>query len=126
MPVTKDELIARIEQAFPNTVYAGSNASCTCEECQELHDAIRQKPRMDFDPIEVRSQSAGFSLFSDDAYDHFLPAYICGFLIDREAVDVVWDYLGKDFLVGPSRALRSLSDEQRAVIEEFVEWFKAM
>lgn len=125
---TTEDLICRIEAAFPNTKWEGERA-CPheCIECDDLDMAIRQKAWQHYTPTEARHMSAGTSLFGPEAFNHFLPAYMRASLFDQDEADVVPDSVAHCFLSGgpggPFRTPGLLEVEQREVLFDWLEWW---
>lgn len=127
---TKEELIERIHSVFPNKRFCSAESACPCKcyECQELDAAIREKPWGEYSPGEAFLMHAGTSLFSDDAFRHLLPAYMCAALIDAETADVAveftaWAFLTENEKKKPHRSAKGLSGEQREALCDWLEWF---
>ena len=123
------ELISRIEAAWPNVAWRGERA-CPhhCWECDELDQEVRKAPWQEFSPQQVFYLHAGTSLLSDEAFAHFLPAYLRASLIDRETADVAMEFTAWKFLPDnparpPDRNPDLLNADQREVLFDWLEWF---
>lgn len=126
---TKEELIARIEAAFPDVRWDGKVPACPCNcwECQELSEWMRGKRWTEISPDDLLQLNSGPSLFSAEAFDFFLPAVMRGSLVDLEAVDVTYDFTVWTFLPykqsdRPYRTPEGLTSAQRQALYDWLHW----
>ncbi len=126
---THQDLIARIEAAFPDVPFPKDKQACNCrcEECQDLEKELYNKRWTEFTPTETRYISAGTSLFNDEAFAYILPAYLRASLVDMREADVVVDNVGWCYIPYlatdvPHRNLTLFNQAQKEVIVDWLEW----
>lgn len=130
MFTTPEELVARIEAAFPDVPYSNPDLACShdYDESLELDKELRSKNWTQFTPTECRYMQEGIALFSAEAFAYFLPAYMRASIIDAEEADVVtdyvaWKYLPPDAKSSAFRDLRFLTQDQQWVLLNWLEWW---
>ena len=101
-----DELMAQIAAAFREVRYPG-DAAIICHPCEECFDLQRdfsgQVPRTMSRNI-IEKHSLDLSLFTDDAKQFFLPAYLFASLRQPQSpvTDFLIDHLGSDHRWDPA------------------------
>jgi hypothetical protein len=85
-------VVKQIEQAFADNVYPGDDklVSCGCYECSELAAAFQGKYWTELTDVAfLRLYEAGLSLFQQEAFRFYLPAYIRAALVDPGTADFI-------------------------------------
>ncbi len=84
--MSKDELIALIEQAFADTVYPGDDKLINanhCNECEEIAQSFQGKQWQQLtDPDFLRYNHAAISLMYPEGFRFYLPAFMIDGLND--------------------------------------------
>lgn len=125
---THEDLIARIEAAFPDVPFPKDKQACDCrcDECQDLEKELQNKRWTEFTPTEVRYISAGTSLYNSEAFAYILPAYLRASLIDSDEADVATEYTAWKYIPDkgiPPRDMGLLTQPQREVLLDWLEWW---
>ncbi len=134
--MSKDELIALIEQAFANTVYPGDDKLINanhCGECAEIAEVFQGKRWASLTDVKfLRHYVAALSLLYPEAFRYYLPAYMIAALTDPATADVILDSVEYDLMPRPtedavaqdwffSRA-RGFSPAQKRAIKAYLEF----
>lgn len=94
--MSKDEVIALIEQAFSDTVYPDDDLldADHCPECAEIYAAFRGKHWKSFTDIRLlREHYLALSSFYPASFRYYLPAFMRAALVDPETADIILDGL---------------------------------
>lgn len=91
--MSKDELIALIEQAFADTVYPGDDKIINgshCEECAGIAEAFIGKRWSSLTDVKfLRRYESALNLMYSEAFRYYLPAFMRAAVIDPKTADVI-------------------------------------
>ena len=115
-------LIASIVKVFPDPGFPHSNSvtPCRCSECEEITAYLRDSFWRGRSVEDLRYHEAALSLFENEAFEYFLPAFLVAAVEDPEAADVILD--GIPFHLDRAREVRNYTPVQRQVVAEFMRW----
>jgi hypothetical protein len=126
MKMDVQELTDKIDQAFSNVPYPGDEkvASCPCPECEDVRrDFCGQTPAT-IESEVIAHNFESLRLFSPEAYQFFLPAYLLYSINDLDSDVLVWVLFS---LARPSKGhLRLFSNPQKEAVLEFVKWVQTI
>ena len=97
--MSKDELVAQIEQAFANTTYPGDDhlTNCprkNCDDCMEIARDFRGKSWSSLTDVKLlRHHESALALMTPEALHYYLPAFMLAALKDSKTADVILDNL---------------------------------
>lgn len=125
---TKEALLSRLESVFPEAPYQGTMpvCPCNCDECQELSEQLLSKPWFEHESHELAALSSGNTLFTSQAFDYLLPAFIRADLLSwfpASAGIEAWHdaYFASSDRNKPHRNPEGLTFEQRSVLYDWIE-----
>lgn len=127
---------ASLEAAFAAVPYPGDDniTDCgytktfggPCFECREIAEYFRGKPWRGHAITDLRYHESALSLFTEEALQYYLPAFVEAVLDDPQAADVIYD--GLIFIFTPSSSpaaehhVQRLSSAQRSVMIAYFQY----
>jgi len=100
---------------------------CNCWECEDLTKTLSGKSWTEFTPEQIRWIADGTSLFSVEAFNYMLPAYMRAALIDPDEASQAIAYTAWKFFPddgkAPFRSPEGLNLEQRGVLYDWLDWY---
>lgn len=104
-----ERLRDQIREAFPPKPFAESATACPCDECVEIKNALRGKS-WDEVSTEFIDFTCSPALFTPEAFQAFLPAYMLRGLDNLTREGVVLDFTA--YTLCPNRLLRERSVDE--------------
>jgi hypothetical protein len=123
------DLKEQIRRAFADVPYPGDDGLTShrpCKECEGVAQVLQGRAWTSLSAVDVCDVGDALPLLTPSAFQHYLPAFLIGCIVDRDAVDIAWTsvMLGlrpnsqKDF---EARA-GLFSKAQADAVAAFLEW----
>jgi hypothetical protein len=121
-------LIQRIERAFPNVPFPGDRLVLQEWDSGHLIDLVKGRKWTDLTPMNVRHLADGTHEFTAEAFYYFLPAYLRASLVDASATDfsisaIAWAFLPLHAGETAHRTPEPLTPDQRGVLYDWLKWY---
>ncbi len=124
-----------IQTAFSEVPYPGDNniihCSYNCRPCQEIIDYFKGKTQSGHSVEDLRDHHTALSLFTPEAFQFFLPAYMLASLESYDAIHLLPDSIRFHFDFNLEHRdhfrirLEHFSPSQREVIIEFFRFMES-
>jgi hypothetical protein len=131
------ELCQAIDVAFADAPRPSDDRITICggKECGEIADYFRGKTQKGHSTWDLRCHEMARTLFTDEAYRYFLPAFMWATIEDIEQAEAIPDLIVHS--LSPSSyepalrvlaydRMRCLSPLQLNVVRQFLEWLQSL